>query len=221
MIYVFGGESLWDAPQELKNNLICRPPINRGVLEKIKFNAKNPPLVLILDGVYGSSLSITATECRQFLERGGRLVGASSIGALRASELWSVGMIGVGQVYNMLRIGYIRSDADIAVAYDERTFREITISIIHVRSILSILEEREDISSILSRHLLKKAHSLIWFERYWDSLIEEWKKHFNLTEEVVELLIKLHNNPLYHPKKRDALEALHLITAKRWPSICI
>jgi hypothetical protein len=43
------------------------------------------------------------------------IVGASSMGALRAAELDSMGMVGIGTVYQYYRDGIIESDDDVAI----------------------------------------------------------------------------------------------------------
>lgn len=213
---IFGGESLKNIPKEKKELFSIHSPINRGQLDSITVTPYSSCLVVILDGVYGSSLSITPTECKDFIRRGGTLIGASSMGALRASELWSIGMIGMGNIYHMFRLGYLRSDADVAVAYNNN-YEEMTVSIVHIRAILAKLEIERKIESDLSRRLLLAARQIIWFERYWDNLIEDWIKHFNLNGDTIDLANFLFENPLIHPKKIDALSAINLILSKRWP----
>lgn len=213
---LFSGESIKGIPENKTKEFSIHSPIQRGDLNSIKVNPLNPCIVLILDGVYGAYLSVTPTECRDFMERGGILVGASSMGALRASELWSVGMIGLGNVYAMLRLGYLRSDADVAVAYNN-AFEEITISIVHVRAILAKLEEDNDIALVISRQMLLTARQTIWFERYWDKVLEEWRKKFELSAEITVKADALYRDPFYHPKKKDALTSINTIIAKRWP----
>jgi DNA-binding LytR/AlgR family response regulator len=52
------------------------------------------------------------------LDKGITVVGGSSMGALRASELDDLGMIGIGYVYKAYRSGEITSDDDVALSFD-------------------------------------------------------------------------------------------------------
>ena len=58
--------------------------------------------ILIVDGEFGQSLSVWHKEILHALHRGIRVVGASSMGALRAAELDRFGMEGVGEIYAVL-----------------------------------------------------------------------------------------------------------------------
>ena len=71
-----------------------RPPVKRGDLEDLAgFDT-----VVIIDGQFGQSLSVTPKEILALIDSGVSVVGASSMGALRAAELDSFGMKGVGWV---------------------------------------------------------------------------------------------------------------------------
>jgi TfuA protein len=107
--------------------------------------------------VFSSGLSVTPMECRQIMEEGWELIGASSIGALRASELWSVGMIGVGKIFYQYRLGYSLSDSDVATMINPKTYEEVTASLVHIQWILFQLQQRNLLSGILSRKLIKKS----------------------------------------------------------------
>ena len=52
------------------------------------------------------------------LDNGITVVGGSSMGALRASELDDLGMVGIGYVYKAYRTGAITSDDDVALSVD-------------------------------------------------------------------------------------------------------
>jgi hypothetical protein len=137
------------------------------------------------------------------------------MGALRASELWSVGMIGVGEIYSLLRLGVLRSDADVAVALHPITYEEASASIVHIRSLLSVLRERGEISAALSRLLLRAARDIHFMERQWSVCIELWRQH-GLSETQASMLYALAADPKYHPKIRDAHLAVNTVLAKMW-----
>lgn len=68
----------------------------------------------LIDGVFHGVSSIWQRELLEAIDAGMRVLGASSMGALRAAELHQFGMEGVGQVFAWYRDGVI--DADDAVA---------------------------------------------------------------------------------------------------------
>jgi len=63
-----------------------RPPICQGDLTTV-VEGLHPRAILIVDGEFGQSLSVWHKEILHALHLGIRVVGASSMGALRAAEL--------------------------------------------------------------------------------------------------------------------------------------
>jgi hypothetical protein len=167
-------------------------------------------ILLLVDGLFGASMAITPLECRQLINRGWTLVGSSSIGALRASELWNAGMLGVGRVYQLLRLGLIQSDADVAVAYHPDDWREVTVSMVQVYALVQCLERRHDLH-VAGSALIGAARSIYWLERSWASLWAAWQA-LGGSDDVLGAARCLAKDETAHPKKRDACEAMELIT---------
>jgi hypothetical protein len=206
---VFGGPSIALWSKEERGSFEIRPPIQRRDLNDL---IDTPPgICIIIDGVFGGKMSITPTECRVLLEKGWMLLGSSSMGALRAADLWSLGMIGVGDIYNMYRLGKCTSDAEVAVVYDQDTFEEKTISLVHVKSILGYLSCRGEIDRGTAEKLLTLGKKIIWFERLPQYLEQVWSDIL-----VKQDLRHLFQDPLLHPKKQDALHLLKLVNAFMW-----
>ncbi|MCI6930805.1 MAG: TfuA-like protein, partial [Methanobrevibacter boviskoreani] len=113
-IIVFTGLSLSfdDASQILDADY--RPPVKRGDIFKILKEEEKPDIIGIIDGQFHSAPAVAHKEIMEALNEGITVVGGSSMGALRASELDSLGMIGVGFVYNEYKNGNIKSDDDVA-----------------------------------------------------------------------------------------------------------
>ena len=89
-------------------------------------------VIVILDGEFGQSLSVSPKEILAVLERGKTVIGASSMGALRASELDRHGMIGIGWVYEHFRRSAVRRDADVALVYAPFDFKPMTVPMVDV-----------------------------------------------------------------------------------------
>lgn len=210
---VFAGPSIQGLPFNRLERIDLRPPVRRGDLELLLQEKKISGTVIIIDGIYGANMAVTPTECRWLLNHNWKLVGGCSMGALRASELWKQGMIGLGNIYNMFRFGYLKSDADVAVAYDQN-YNEVTMSMVHIRSILSTLEKMNLISSIQSRKLLRKAATIPWFERHTDLLIDEWM--IDGIDQLKNNIIDIINNPTLHPKHQDAEYLFNVFFSERW-----
>ena len=96
-IVVFLGPSLARSRAEQILEADYRPPAKRGDL----YNAarEGARIILLIDGVFFQDCSVAHKEVLYALEAGAKVLGASSMGALRASELDVYGMEGIGQIY--------------------------------------------------------------------------------------------------------------------------
>jgi TfuA protein len=211
---VFGGPSLQYLIPAVASRIEVRPPVRRGDFTDLLARDR-PGTVVLTDGIFASSLAVTPTECRELLERGWTVAGASSMGALRASELWSVGMIGIGEVYTLYRLGVLRSDADVAVALDVTTNAELTASMVHVRAVLSVLEQEGEVSSIESRRYVRLARSIHWSRRDWRDCVALWSDE-GMSEKTAARVLTLASDPAQHPKVRDVHLAINSVLAHRW-----
>src|ERR1700742_1371036 len=96
---VFAGPSLDGTGLRSLTTVAHAPPIKRGDLTAVD----EYDTVVILDGEFGQHDSVSPKEILAVLEKGKTVIGAASMGALRASELDRSGMIGVGWVYDYFR----------------------------------------------------------------------------------------------------------------------
>jgi TfuA protein len=211
---VFGGPSLALLSPKARGQCVLNPPIRRGDLEALS-SSKRPGTAILVDGVFGSSLSVTPLECRILISAGWLLIGASSMGALRAAELWSAGMVGIGEVYSLLRAGVVRSDADVATLYSEDGERELTASMVHVRSIVQEVFDRGLLSMTAARKAVRAAQDIFWVDRAWSEVSAAWSDA-GIASAAIDLALKLNTMPEHHPKCRDAKNAVHAALAHVW-----
>jgi hypothetical protein len=209
---VFAGPSLAHLPAAERARLDVRPPARRGDLEALL--QREPGVAVLIDGLFGWSLAVTPTECRELLLAGWTLCGASSMGALRASELWSVGMVGIGEIYTMLRLGHIRADDEVAVAYHPDTHAEISASLVHVRYLLDRAERHLARQGVAVR-ALELARAIYWMERSWQRLFAAWREH-GIDEAVIEYCRAAAADVRRHPKVFDAELAVRSVLAGIW-----
>jgi hypothetical protein len=108
-----------------------------------------PRAILIVDGEFGQSLSVWHKEILNALHLGIRVIGASSMGALRAAELHRSGMEGVGEIYAYYRDSWLTSDADVALVYSDAAegYEPLSWPLVNVRATASALVAAGRISS--------------------------------------------------------------------------
>ena len=131
------------------------PPIRFGDLYAL--SCEPPGQVLIVDGVFHDCTPVWQREILQVLQAGWQVLGASSMGALRALELEPYGMIGLGTIFEWYRAGRIEGDDEVALLHGvaEMDYRPLTLPLVDVRQILTGLEAqgaltRVQVSAILS-----------------------------------------------------------------------
>src|SRR5215208_3137160 len=95
--------------------MIMLPPVQQGDLLRIAELA--PTYVCIVDGAFFHVPSVTHKEILLTLERGVGVLGAASLGALRAAELDGFGMEGTGAIYRLYKSGKIDGDDEVAVLH--------------------------------------------------------------------------------------------------------
>ena len=149
-------------------NATYLPPIKRGDLAHL------PPgieTVGIIDGVFHQSLAVSPKEIVDLLDRGVRVYGASSVGALRAVESHSYGMIGVGAIFAMYRDGEIDADDEVAVAYDPSTNRAVSESLVNIRFALKIATEQGVIPRQEADQIISTMRDIYYPLRSWQLVV--------------------------------------------------
>ena len=215
--YVFGEPSLELLTAEMHARIDTRPPIRKGDLEAL-CNESHPGTVLILDGLFASELALNPTEIRQTMDAGWQVYGAASMGAIRAAELWPLGMIGLGDVYNLFRTGCLSSDADVAVLYVGPSFREVTLSMVHIRFLINHIRHRHGLRMPQARRMKLAAQRLYWTERSLARLLTTWRA-MDIDENDLDVFSHLVDDPALHPKKRDGYYATATLLAQQWTDL--
>jgi len=107
-----------------------RPPVKRGDLLLLGEEVKT---VGIIDGEFYQSLAVSPKEVLALLDRGVKVYGSSSMGALRAAETYPYGMVGIGAIFAMYRDGAIDADDEVALTYDPESYRPSSTPLVNIR----------------------------------------------------------------------------------------
>ncbi|HSL83540.1 MAG TPA: TfuA-like protein, partial [Thermoanaerobaculia bacterium] len=138
-VIVFAGPTLYPAlaqggcREALPPWAELRPPAARG--DVLRALSAEPHTIVLLDGVYFTEPAVTHKELLYTLQAGVRVLGAASLGALRAVELERHGMVGVGRVFERFRSGELEGDDEVALLHApaERAFRPLTVALVELR----------------------------------------------------------------------------------------
>ena len=180
------------------------PPIKRGDLPAVD----DYDVIVILDGEFGQNLSVSPKEILAVLEKGKIVIGASSMGALRATELDRSGMIGVGWVYDYLRHSAVRHDADVALIYSPLDFKPMTVPIVDVEYWMEQASAAGLIAGRERARLLKVARNVFFADRTMDRLMSSLCRVIG--NDMLVSLLAFSGGAIPSVKSLDALEAVRL-----------
>ncbi|MEZ0115905.1 hypothetical protein ABH920_009947 [Catenulispora sp. EB89] len=160
------------AARLISKSVLFHPPIAHGDL--FRLGPRSGDTVIIIDGVYHQALPIRHKEILHFLDRGVGIVGAASMGALRAAELDRYGMRGVGTVYEMLRDGRINADDEVAVAHaPDGSHRPLTEPLINLRVALDRAHTDGLLAPAVCDDLLRLVRAIPYVDRTWARMVAE------------------------------------------------
>ncbi|GAA4006037.1 hypothetical protein GCM10022247_29720 [Allokutzneria multivorans] len=154
---LFVGPTLPDAEKLLAGTGIrVLPPI--AACDLFRLDPGPGDVVGIVDGYFHHSRSITHEEILGVIDRGVRVLGAASTGALRAAELSTFGMIGIGEIYDDYASGLLEADDEVALLHSlpEHDYRSLSEPLVNMRATLAAAE-RKGFCSAATRRLLLEA----------------------------------------------------------------
>jgi hypothetical protein len=152
--------------------LDVRPPVRRDDLYRAR--EQGAWGFLIIDGVFMQEDALSPREVVDVLEDGALVLGAASMGALRAADCWPAGARGVGLIYRLYRRGVLESDEDVAVAVSaDGSDTAVSLPLVNVRYAMAraVRDRRLDRSS--ARQVLSAAAAIHYPERTWR---EVWRR---------------------------------------------
>ena len=113
-----------------------RPPVKQG--EVYECALTRPAIIGIIDGYFEVTPTVWHKEILWAMAQGIHVYGSASIGALRAAELHTFGMTGVGRVFAAFRDGILTDDDEVAVLHgpEELGYPAVTEAMVNIRATL-------------------------------------------------------------------------------------
>ncbi|EGX59358.1 TfuA-like core domain-containing protein [Streptomyces zinciresistens K42] len=210
MIHVFTGPTLSpDDPVLHHESVRVLPPILHGDL----FDPQITPgdTVVILDGAYHHRPALRHKEIIWTLGRGIRVIGASSIGALRAAELSDCGMLGIGTIWSAYLSGVLDGDDEVAVAQStEGDLASCTWPLVRVRRTVRAAVVTGLLDRYQAARLIQALADVYYAHRTLDAVMHVARRE-GLAVFSAWLVTMLDGDRHFGDTKReDALEALKL-----------
>jgi TfuA protein len=197
---VYLGPSLPIASARALLDADFRPPVRRGDLP-----SRYEGTVVIIDGEFGQSLAVSPKEILRLLDGGTRVIGAASMGALRAAELHSLGMEGYGWIFHAYSSGRIVRDDEVALCYSPLGYTAVTVPLINVRCWLESLQRTGQIDQHTAGRLFARAGRVFFADRTEERLEQEWAQ--TVTPEFMRHLMDV-SGGITDVKASDAALAL-------------
>ena len=163
----YAGPSITAQDRAAYDQIEFLPPIEEGDL--LRLDTEEVTAVGIIDGYFGDRRSVSHKEILWVLSKGVAVWGAASMGALRAAELDSYGMVGLGDIYADYRSGRLTDDGDVAVSHGpgELGYPALTVALVDVHATLKALLNIGSISRPETRQAMQLAQRIDFRERSW------------------------------------------------------
>ena len=149
-----------------------RPPVRRGDIFRLL--ATDVAVIVLIDGVFHSDPSVGHREILAAVDEGITVIGASSMGALRAAELHDLGVEGYGTIFQWYRDGYIDGDDEVALHHEtaERGYHALSEPLVNIRATLHAAVRAGRISAGQADAVVQEARATFYPERSFDRLIK-------------------------------------------------
>ena len=189
-----------------------RLPAKKGDL--LQLILKEVDIVGLVDGYFLQDYPPTPIEVYNLVrKRNVKVLGSSSLGALRAVELGKYGMIGVGKIFRLFRDGILESDDEVAVTFtDYKNFK--SEALIDIRYNLFLAQKYKIIDNMTGRSILKISKQTYFPYRTYEDILDKCKLKY---PEIHSQLESFRDYVLNNKKSLKEMDAVRLL--KRIKSI--
>jgi hypothetical protein len=210
-VYIFTGPTIsaTEGGRELK--AIYLPPAAEGDVYRVAL--ERPRAIGIIDGYFQSVPAVRHKEILWAMSRGIHVFGCASIGALRAAELASFGMEGIGTVFQLYRDGALEDDDEVAIVHGpaDLGYPVGSEAMVNIRQTLAEARRRGVISDKVRIELESIGKELFYFDRNYRLLLRVAADRM-VSETQLKRLEKWLPTNRVDQKKQDAvamLRAMH------------
>jgi hypothetical protein len=170
--YVFLGPTL---PVERAQEIlpaIYLPPVSVGDVLELVLDRTPPFAIGIVDGLFEQTPAVWHKEILYAISVGTRVFGASSMGALRAAELHTFGMTGVGEIFAAYRDGDCIDDDEVTIVHAaaEDGYRPLSDAMVNLRAGVADAVAHRVIGPVSAEIMLDTAKSMFYADRTWESM---------------------------------------------------
>jgi hypothetical protein len=189
-----------------------RPPARKGDFLRLAAGlagGSNANIVGLVDGLFLQDYPPTPIEVYQLaVKKNMLLVGAASLGALRAVELEKFGMVGIGKIFELYKKGKIDADDEVAVTFVPGEQILQSEAMIDIRFNLFIAQRRGIINEVTKKAIIIVGKSTYFPHRNYDHIIDQTIKLYPRLNDNLESFRSYILANRQSLKERDAIKLL-------------
>lgn len=210
---VFVGPTVPDAAKLAGDAVAIRPPATQGDIVHAVYDGATA--IGLIDGNFEYVAPVWHKEILFALSQGVTVLGAASMGALRAAECAAFGMVGIGEIFRRYMADETADDSEVALLHapEELGYAALTVPLVNLRATLCHLTEQNRLTASDAADLAAVAEGLFYKERTWKAILSRAE----LSPRIDAAMLRAE----YVDQKRiDALElfeALRRMPAERRP----
>lgn len=210
MKVVFVGPSLPSARELAAADIEIRPPACQG--DVMRAIADGASKIGLIDGQFEMAPPVWHKELLFALSKKITVLGAASMGALRAAECAPYGMIGVGTIFEDYMSGARVDDADVALTYGpaELGYPPLSIPLVSVQATIARICDLGLLNEALCAKLKDAAGALFFKRRTWRSIATTAGIELESLKPVLEMC-------WVDQKKTDAMALLQAMGEHQYP----
>lgn len=179
-----------------------RDPAKKGDFLRLSHTSDEKKYVGFIDGVFLHDYPPSPIEVYHLVTRKNiELIGASSLGALRAVELEKFGMKGIGKIFQLFKNGILNADDEVAVTFVRDKNILQSEALIDIRFNLFLAYKKGIITKQTKKRFVKTAKNIYFPFRNYEDIVRLTEEQFPSIHDELE------NFRDYILKNRDSLKA--------------
>lgn len=207
---VFVGPSLGTPPAPVPG-VILKPAAVAGDLYAAARDGAE--VIGLIDGAFEDRATVWHKEILFALSQGVRVLGAASLGALRAVECAPFGMEGIGEIHARFRDGRIEDDAELALVFGpaEMSYPALSTPLVNIRATIERAEAEGVLVAAEAAEMLGHAQGIFFKDLTWPRLLSDPRASW--TAEAAGRLERWLPGGEVDLKREDALALIDAVAA--------
>ena len=213
-VIVFLGPTLPVAAARRVLNADYRPPVAQG--DVLRAVMDRPAAIAIIDGYFENVPAVWHKEILFAMSQGIPVLGAASMGALRAAELAAFGMEGAGAIFDAYADGRLEDDDEVAVTHGpaELGYPSLSEAMVNIRRTLSDAHAAGVLSVPTRRRLQEIAKDLSYRDRNYGRMLREAEEEADIDPAEIVAFREWLPTGRADQKREDALTLLTRVRDK-------